>query len=237
MTTKIRVAETVEDLEKVQTIFNAKGCIEYLGGFTMLQTLKDKVKPGKSASVWLAEVDGEPVGACEVAGRPQSHLMKYGEIATLPGHRRKRIATGLYYAMTLQGILEGRRLYEDTIVSDNPMQHQVLPTWGCQKAGELHHRTASGLNLCLYQFDLLQTPLDRLEGRVDKAMQVEVIRNHYTRDLYAKNMEIFRKHEALAYLENEFKAFVWAMEEHPTVQMTEGAPLAHNAGKARKAEP
>ncbi len=66
-------------------------------------------------------------------GRPQAHEAKLGEVGVLPEYRRRRIATSLYVACIAQTILEGRRLWTDTIVGKeaeevvrNDVRFQIL---------------------------------------------------------------------------------------------------------------
>lgn len=181
------------DLQTVQDILNHRDNATFLGGMTMMDTLKAKLKGHHS--LWLAEWDGAPVGAAMVSGRPQAHLLKYGEIAVLPAFRRRRVATALYCAMTAQGVIEGRRLFEDTIVGDNPTQFYVLPSLGLRHAGELRHRTASAKSIHLFQLSLLdERAYEGMEARVPAGTTIEVLGGLYASDLWAKNLDIFKKH-------------------------------------------
>ncbi len=181
------------EAEKLQKILNDPSIISYLGGFTMLETIKKKISD-KRPSFWVADFGSKSVGAFMIAGRPQSHMLKYGELGVLQNYRRNRIGSAMYLAATIQGILEGRRLFEDTIVGDNPTQFFVLPTLGLNKAGELRHRTASGKSICLFQLSLLdEGSLETMIRRVPETTRIQVLENSYTADLWEKNTTIYEK--------------------------------------------
>lgn len=183
------------ELEEAQQILNHKDVIGLLGGFTMTETLKQKIK--QKNSMWVAYLDEEMVGVTMFGGRPQSHLVKYGEIAVLPNYRRKRIATAMYFAMTCQGLIEGRRLFEDSIVGDNPTQFSVLPTLGLKLAGELEHRTASAKSICLFQFSMLwEGAFERMYERVPEETSIEIAGGYYAEELFEKNSIIYKRHSA-----------------------------------------
>src|SRR5947207_3449032 len=109
---------TAEEVPQAQAMFNDKNIIKELGGFTMEANLKEKMK--RQLGLWVAiGTTKRFIGATMIAGRNQCHLLKFGSVGVLHDFRRRRVATGLYLAMTAQGLLEGRRLFEDTIVGDN----------------------------------------------------------------------------------------------------------------------
>lgn len=187
------------DIDNIQQVLNHKDIIGLLGGFTMADVLKGKLQKNErtAVSLWLAECNNtkEVVGAMMVAGRPQSHLVKYGEVGVLPMFRRQKIGSCLYIAITAQGILEGRRLYEDTIVGDNPTQFNVLPTLGLEIAGELRHKTASAKSIFVFQYSLLdENKFEQMFSRIPKNINIEIISSLYTDDLFAKNLDIYKKH-------------------------------------------
>ncbi len=231
----IKIAEGA-DLVKVQAVFNERTILPLLGGFCILDSLKGKAK-GRTASVWLAEYEPtrEIVGACVIAGRPQSHLVKYGEIGVLPHWRRKRVGTALYLAMTAQGVLEGRRLYEDTIVGDNPNQFLALPTMGLRLAGELRHRTGSGKSICLFQFSLLDPGTwEHMVARVPAdRFTIQVRHNRYAQELSEKNRSIYAKNTPamLPYLDT----IVTQVTSKGMFSVIGGNDPVHNQGKQRVA--
>lgn len=189
---EIKLAK-LSDLEEAQEILNHKDNIGLLGGFTLAETLKQKIK--QNNSMWLAYFEEKMVGVTMFGGRPQSHLVKYGEIAVLPEYRRKRIATSMYFAMTCQGVIEGRRLFEDSIVGDNPTQFNVLPTLGLKLAGELEHKTASAKSICLFQFSMLwEGAFERMYQRVPQDTTIEIAGGYYADDLFEKNSIIYKRH-------------------------------------------
>lgn len=181
------------DCLDVQNIFNEKTTIGLLGGFHMLESIKQQVKPN-GVSGWIARENGEAIGAFQIGGRPQSQILKYGEVSVLPAFRRRRIGTTMYIAATMQGILEGRRLYSDTIVGDNEIQHKLLPSIGATKAGVLRHKTASAKDIVLYDYDLIDTDFDGMLSRINRDAKIYLHNGPYQFDLYAKNMDILKKH-------------------------------------------
>lgn len=193
---KICISESSQ-AEKVQLIFNHPKISCALGGFTFLEGIKDKIK-GNTISCWHCEdTSGNILGAMMAAGRPQSHILKFGSVGTVPEYRRQGIGTALYCSTIFQSILEGRRLFEDTIVGDNEEQRKfLLPSLGIQLSGELLHKTATGKTLCIYQLSLLN------EGSFEKVWErfnkfghfIELVENEYTADLWDKNMLIIQRH-------------------------------------------
>jgi hypothetical protein len=189
------------EVTAVQSVFNDKAIIEGLGGFTMEETIKTSAfnqRPG----LWAAFLHDTPLGAFMAGGRPQIHLMKYGSVGILPEYRRNRISTALYLACTMQGVIEGRRLFEDTIVGDNEIQHSALPKMGLDVSGTLKHRTASGKDIMLYQASFVDS--DPLIAQVLRSgestfrFEFYLDNNPITRDWYVKNEELAGKHPRLA---------------------------------------
>ena len=198
----IRVAQK-GDAEAVQKVLMHKSIAPSLGGMTYMDAIKNLLSKTDRGGIFVAEIDGNIVGAIMAAGRPQSHLLKYGSVGVLPEYRRQRIGSALYFALTLQGIVEGRRLYEDTIVGDNPIQHELLPTLGITRSGILKRKTAAGKDLHIYQFDVLDVfapgvktkGIEPMLGRVSNSIDyLQVIKSSYTEDLWNKNCDIFARH-------------------------------------------
>lgn len=193
---------TRDETEAVQAVFNDKAVIADLGGFTMTDTVKQAAFGQRPGLLAAFNEMGEPVGAMMAGGRPQVHLLKYGSVGVLPAWRRRRISTALYAGFTLQGIVEGRRLFEDTIVGDNDVQHLALPTMGLYKAGTLRHRTASGKDIVLYQMSMIdgQIVFENLMARTEGSpyqFRWFIDDNDITRDWFEKNNEIVDKNEHL----------------------------------------
>jgi hypothetical protein len=198
-TIDIRYAE-IADCEKAQLVLNHKQVIGWLGGMTFLETLKSSAVTAKSGKVglWLAENEQkEVVGAMLCGGRPAAFRAKYGSVGVLPEHRRKRISTALYFALTLQTITEGRRLWEDSIVGDNPFQFMALPTIGLKKVGELRHRTGSGKGLVLFDFSLMDKgSFEHMEGRAiggQVKFRFHILSNYYSDECWTANSEAYKK--------------------------------------------
>jgi hypothetical protein len=167
----------------------------------MLDQVKANAVTPKSGKVglWYAQeqTTKQVVGALMCAGRPMAFRAKYGSVAVLPEWRRKRISTALYCCMTLQQILEGRRLWEDSIVGDNPHQFYALPTMGLNKVGELRHRTGSGKGLVLFDFSLLDSGafsqmLERaFSGPVP--IRMHLLSNYYSDECWNANTAAYQK--------------------------------------------
>lgn len=215
---RIRLARDSTLLGDIQQVFNAKEVIGYLGGFTLADSLKQKAV-NRRPSLWYAENEAGIVGAAMFAGRPQAHIAKYGEIGVFEKYRRQRIATAFYAAMTIQGITEGRRLFEDTIVGDNPIQFDLLPTVGMRHAGELQHKTASAKSIHIFQLDLLSDthPFGIIMGRVPDHFRLEVVMNSYTQDLWEKNFVIYEK--KLPDFKKVMRDFMKAIQLDPRVEL------------------
>lgn len=191
-----------EDADDVLRIFNHKSISPGLGGFTMQQTIQTQLlRPGNGKVVLIkACLDGECVGAMAVAGRPQAFRAKFGSVGVLPAHRRQRISSAMYAAVVLQGILEGRRLWEDSIVGNNDIQHAALPLMGLRRTGELRHRTGPCLGIVLYDFSLegkeglddLQTMMHRA-GSGPHNVTVQLLSNYYSDECFSANAGAYAK--------------------------------------------
>jgi len=184
---------------RIQEIFNHKCSIEYLGGFTHMDTIMSQIKKNSfRPSLFVARLnDGEIVAAAEISSRKQAHRAHHGKISVLPEFRRKGIGTALYIEQILTCMLEGRRKMEDTVVGDNPAMHNFLPKLGYVHEGTLEEHTASGKSLVLYSYfinrDKLETPIKVLKEKgLDVTFNLYV--TDYTVDLYFKNLEIIQKH-------------------------------------------
>ncbi len=61
---------------------------------------------------------GSVVGVAMIGSRrPYDHVYRTGDVTVIPSERRKRFGTCLYTATALQGILEGRREVEETVIA------------------------------------------------------------------------------------------------------------------------
>lgn len=188
----ITPARSKQDCLAIQQVFNHKDIIQYLGGFCILETLLGKLKQS-GTTLWKAEVDGQVVGGMEIAGRPQCHYSKWGEVGVLPEYRRRRVGTALYVACAAQSILEGRRLCEDTIVGDNPFQFKALPMLGVTQVGLLTMKTASFKDIALFAFHITVESLTHMLSRLSSECSIELIHDSYTDDLWEKNRIIYEK--------------------------------------------
>lgn len=184
------------DCEEIQALWNHKEIIAGLGGFTILDNLYKHVVRGK-ASLWLAR-DTETkmvVGAMEVGGRGQVQLMKFGSVGVHPDYRCRGIATTMYFALACQGVLEGRRLFEDTIVGDNPHQFIALPKMGLDIVGTFRHKTASAKDIVIFQFDLMTGGFEKMSERFLKyGHRLQVLESYFTETVWPRNAELAAKH-------------------------------------------
>jgi hypothetical protein len=211
------------EIGDVQAVFNHREIIGPLGGFTMKDGLTDKIK--RQLGLWGAVDDatGAFVGAAMLGGRSQVHLLKYGSVGVVPEHRRRRVGTALYLAMTAQGLLEGRRVYEDTIVGDNLEQFQALPQLGIVQAGELRHRTASAKSICLFQCSLLDPgQWERMLARLPGTFTVEVRENSHTDECWARNMALAAAHPFTGSLPARMAAWRVALKADPRFRVVRG---------------
>ena len=184
----------VEEIEAIQEVLHHPDVIAFLGGITFRDHIRDKIKD-KRPSLWVAEVAGRIVGCHIVGGRSQSHYIKLGSVGVLPEFRRQRIQTSLYFAALAQGILEGRRLLEDTIVGDNSVQFKALPTMGFSLAGILKDKTASGKSIGLFQFSLIDpTSFETFSRRLPINVEIRLREDDYTKDLWEKNQLVYERH-------------------------------------------
>lgn len=188
---KVSPATSKEDCIAIQNVFNHKDIIGLLGGFCMLDGLIGKLK-SSGVSLFKAEVDGVVVGGMEIGGRAQCHYFKYGSVGVLPEYQRRRIGTALYVACTFQGILEGRRLAEDTIIADNPVQFMALPQLGIDKVGVLPMKTASFKDIAIFAFHVNETTIALMLRRLPVEILVEIVEDEYSKDLWQKNNDIYK---------------------------------------------
>ena len=187
----IRPLQSTE-VDVAQQIYNHKDIISHLGGMTMRETIKGKID-SSGITIWGAFEEARIIGSAMIAGRNQCHYAKFGEVGVLSDYRRRRIASCLYIAILCQGIFEGRRIWEDTIVGNNPYQFSVLPTLGLEHWGILKKKTASFLDIHLFGYNL---EIDRFEKtllRIPEGIEIQIQKDNYTSDLWKKNDEIYQK--------------------------------------------
>jgi len=149
----------------------------------------------------------------------------------LPEFRRKRIATALYSAIIFQQLLEGRRLWEDTIVGTNPFQHNVLPTLGLELFGILKKKTASFLDIAIYGLNLKDDTAEKLLERVGEC-EIILTDDYYNRDIKKKNIDIYTKKNPsfIPILEKNIQDIM--NSDKVIIQKGLDKPI-HNAGKRK----
>lgn len=194
MRISFRIAQN-SDAEVIQRIFNNPAIIQWLGGFTILDSVKTRILDRQKPNVWVAEFGGMVVGAHITAGRPRPHILNIGNAGVLPEYRGNHIAKGLYLTAIMQGILEGRRLFEILIAQNNPYQFNILPKLGFNQAGELRHRTGSGLSICPFQLSLLDPgALDKMFDHIPQGVSFELVNGAYAKSSWDANMKVLKRH-------------------------------------------
>lgn len=69
-------------------------------------------------TLWAVYDNDEPVGVAMIGSRrPYDHVYRTGDVTVVPERRRQRFGTCLYTATAMQGILEGRREVEETVIA------------------------------------------------------------------------------------------------------------------------
>ena len=222
-----------EESAAVQEIYNHKSIIDALGGMTFLDGIKGKTK-STGPTIWGAWTEeGKLVGSMMIGGRNQCHYAKFGEVGVLPEYRRQRIGTALYTAVVAQGVLEGRRIWEDTIVGTNEIQMHVLPTIGLEKWGILRAKTASFLDIHIFGYLLSVEQFNRTIKRLHKGTRIELREDYYSRDLWSKNQEVYQKKnpEFIKEIEECYKI----VKESKFFNVVQGEKVCeHNVGKKKK---
>lgn len=221
-----------KEAELCQKIFNEPSIVGLLGGMTHLDTIKGKIR-GSGVTLWGAFEEGKIVGSVMIAGRNQCHYAKFGEVGVLPEYRRKRIATALYSTILCQGVLEGRRLWEDTIVGDNPYQFAVLPTIGLEHWAVLKAKTASFKDIHLFGYNLSLEKLIKSLGRVPDDIIMTIREDYYTHDLWSKNMEVYvKKNRDFVDVINSCREY---LDSHKQIIIAKGDMIfPHNKNKQQK---
>lgn len=129
-----------EDVDQVQFLFNSSGSkkrcralglcdqaledasktSEYLGGFTMRDSVLGAFIRGNEHydNNVVLERDGEIIGASESISKG-IHFKNLQLVTVLPEFRRQRYGTLLYSYQILRGMVEGRLLLRDQVVSGN----------------------------------------------------------------------------------------------------------------------
>jgi hypothetical protein len=120
--------------------------------------------------------------------------------------------------MTMQTILEGKRLWEDSIVGDNPFQFHLLPTLGIRRVGELRNRTGTGKGLVLFDFSLLEDgALDIMLSRIRRDTIVHLLVDWWTGEVWRLNIELYAKQ--LPELAGEISRIRERLMQEPFIQL------------------
>lgn len=183
---------TKQDAIQVQTIFNHKNIIAYLGGFCHLDSIASKTKqPGIAA--WKASIDDRVVGGFVLANRRIKHGAKLGNAGVLPSMQGKKICTCLYAAGLFQCILGGRRLFEIDIIEDNPYQFIALPKLGFKIIGVRPKATASFKDITTFALEASPQSIQIILDRLPQNCSIELIFDSYDKKLWKENITIYEK--------------------------------------------
>jgi hypothetical protein len=205
---------TIEEFDDVRKPFDEAGdTSELLGGPWLPSYIKDRIRAPRP-SFWSAYTGYAVVGGIGMGGRDIPHLCKYDQIAVLRRYRRMKIATSLYFALTIQGILEGRRLFETVFAQGNPYQPHLQESLGLSQAAVLRHRTSHARDLYIFQGSLLDQGLaglgaarhgearhgmswhgffETMMNRVPPEVQVEIYTNSLVEAYWEKNLETYKR--------------------------------------------
>jgi hypothetical protein len=108
--------ETSED--EIEAICDIMQKSPELGFVYKAVVLDAIVQNNVRGSLWAVYLDGVPVGAAMIGSRrPYDHVYRTGDVTVLTEYRRRRLGTCLYTATAMQGILEGRREVEETVIA------------------------------------------------------------------------------------------------------------------------
>lgn len=88
-------------------------------GFVFKAVVLDAISQNDvRGTLWAVYDNEEPVGVAMIGSRrPYDHVYRTGDVAVVPERRRQRFGTCLYTATAMQGILEGRREVEETVIA------------------------------------------------------------------------------------------------------------------------
>ncbi len=170
-------------------------------GFVRRSLLEDYLKMNSNRpTLMMAKLDGVVAGGCVIASRrPYTHVMRTGEIAVPLEYRRKRVATALYYAECVVGLIEGRReVQEDVIVSLSPwMVRSSAEGEGFLLSLNYHHygtfpqRTGAFRDIEYWCKSLVE--YDDYECRVPPDTRLFIPETEEMRGYFEKNMDNYQR--------------------------------------------
>jgi len=194
-------------------------------GFLYKESIKAHIKENENrGTLWAAYIDGVLAGVATVGSRRiYPHLARHGEIAVVVKYRRQRIGTALYFIQVLQGILEGRRELEDTIIPQlspwmcgGPTCSDgigFLPSLEYTHYGTLPKRTGGFKDIQLWGKHTTEVQI--FEDRIPKDCSFELDDTPKMRATYEKNMKNYEKREPR--LVDEFSVLLQWVSDVATV--------------------
>lgn len=191
--------ETVESIVKVMQSAPELG---FVLRASVVSWMEENTRRG---TLWYAEVDEQVVGVATIkTRRPYFHLYDTGDVTVLKPYRRQRIGTALYTATTFQGILEGRREVQETVI-DSLSGFMVYPSCNgdggvgflnslkYKHYGTLPKRTSGFRDIVLrcHATDEIDDYLTRLAP----GTTIELRETNDVRVNFARNMENYEQHD------------------------------------------
>jgi len=164
VTVQIRLAKGEEDIDIVQTIYNSKENVNYLGGFTLRHSIDLKTQTN---DIIIASLDGKDVAASEI-GRNGTQRTALQLVAVLEDYRRNHLASKMYYTWTLLSAMQGRLHLTDHIIENNPVMPHVLPTLGFKHVAGLRSKVRRHHTMNLWCYDLYTNGLSPFSNRINE---------------------------------------------------------------------
>jgi hypothetical protein len=192
---RIRLAKKGES-EVVQSVYHHKSVIGPLNEFTMREGINNRISENATrGTMWLAELDGEVVGAVNVGGNSRGqypHLLQLGEVGVIDTYRRQRIGTSLYFTKIATAVLEGRRILSDTIVEHLTVMPDLLPTIGLRQVGILPNRTKGFRTILLFHGETEECFRVGWE-RIPDDIEIELVMSERVEQHWETNKETYAK--------------------------------------------
>lgn len=193
-------------------------------GFVFKAVIIDAIAQNSTrGTLWAVYLDEKPVGAAMIGSRrPYHHVYRTGDVTVVKEYRRKRLGTCLYTATAMQGILEGRREVEETVIaslspwmvysgdSDTIVGEQnydgqlssgevrgsgFLRSLNYKYYGTLPKRTSGFRDIQLWCHDPSEID-DYLSRLPEQEVVIELATNaEHDNDVFDKNIENYKQHE------------------------------------------